>query len=95
MLGTSSELLLNIAHQTPLCIELCVCVCVSQYCIQVIGLIIQVPNILLINNFQRKKQKDADTFLSKSAVLFSCFIYLREPSNPSFKLKRLNDIHLY
>lgn len=40
MLGTSSELLLNIAHQTPLCIELCVCVCVSQYCIQVIGLII-------------------------------------------------------
>ena len=45
MLGTSSELLLNIAHYTPLCIELHMCV--SQYCTQAIDLIISVPNVLL------------------------------------------------
>lgn len=45
MLGTSSELLLDIAHETPLCIELHVSV--SQYCTPVIGLIVSVPNVLL------------------------------------------------
>lgn len=47
MLGTSSELLLNIS-QTPLCVELYV---MSQYCTQANGLT-QSLVLSFINNFQ-------------------------------------------
>lgn len=92
MLGTPSELLLNIAHQTPVCIELHMSVCLNAVH-KLLAWLSQSLMFCLINKLPKIK-KDADIFLSKSAVLFSGFIYLREPSNPSFHLMRGNDIHL-